>query len=434
MSNKTNIFWFRRDLRLEDNRGFYEALKSEHAVLPIFIFDSEILDKLPESDSRVTFIHETLQHMRQTLRGDYNSSIAMFYGKPKDIYKQLIENYNIDTVYTNHDYEPYATERDTEIKSFLVTHDIAFKTYKDQVIFEKSEVVKKDGDPYKVYTPYMRTWKEKFKTIDFRSYETEVYFKNLIPDKELPNLSLSEIGFQTSNQPIAPYEVTPHLIQHYEDTRNFPAKDSTSRLGPHLRFGTVSVRRMVKKAIAETNEIFWQELIWREFFMQILWHFPHTSKAAFKPKYDRIEWRNNESEFKRWCEGQTGYPLVDAGMRQLNETGFMHNRVRMLVGSFLCKHLLIDWRWGEAYFAEKLHDYDMSSNIGNWQWVAGTGVDAAPYFRIFNPTSQIQKFDKALDYINKWVPDFQELTYPQPMVEHKMARERCLKTYKSALN
>ena len=434
MKKPINIFWYRRDLRLDDNRGFYEALQSKHPVLPIFIFDSEILDKLPKNDSRVTFLHETLQHMRKTLSEDYNSSIALLHGKPKDTYKQLIENYNIDTVYTNHDYEPYATERDTEIKSFLAAHDIEFKTYKDQVIFEKSEVVKKDGDPYKVYTPYMRTWKEKFKTIDFKIYETEVYFKRLIQDIDLPNLSLEAMGFEKSNQPIAPYEVTPNLIQGYEETRNFPAKDSTSRLGPHLRFGTVSVRKMVEKAIAETNEIFWQELIWREFFMQILWHFPHTAKAAFKPKYDRIEWRNNENEFKQWCEGQTGYPLVDAGMRQLNETGFMHNRVRMLVGSFLCKHLLIDWRWGEAYFAEKLHDYDMSSNIGNWQWVAGTGVDAAPYFRIFNPTSQIQKFDKGLEYINKWVPDFQELTYPHPMVDHKMARERCLKTYKSALN
>lgn len=434
MNKKTNIFWFRRDLRLDDNIGFYEALNSDFPVLPIFIFDSEILDKLPTADSRITFIHDTLQDMRKTLQHNYGSSIAMFYGKPKEIYKQLIADYNIDTVYTNHDYEPYATARDTEIKSFLAAHDIGFKTYKDQVIFEKSEVVKKDGDPYKVYTPYMRTWKQMFKTIDFKIYETEIYFKNLIKDLDLPNLSLADMGFKKSSQPIAPFEVSPHLIQSYEDTRNFPAKDTTSRLGPHLRFGTVSVRKMVDKALAETNEVFLNELIWREFFMQILWHFPHTAKAAFKPKYDRIEWRNNESEFKQWCEGKTGYPLVDAGMRQLNETGFMHNRVRMLVGSFLCKHLLIDWRWGEAYFAEKLHDYEMSSNIGNWQWVAGTGVDAAPYFRIFNPTSQILKFDKGLEYISKWVPDFQELTYPKPMVDHKMARERCLQTYKSALN
>lgn len=434
MSEKVNIFWFRRDLRLDDNVGFYNALKAEHPVLPIFIFDLEILDELPKDDARVTFIYETLQSMRQTLLDKHGSSIAMFHGKPIDIYKQLIKDYEIDTVYTNHDYEPYATERDNEIRSFLETQEIEFKTYKDQVIFEKNEVVKKDGKPYVVYTPYMRIWKETFKTIDFKIYNTEDDFTALIKDKELPNLSLSDIGFEQSTQRIAPYEVTPTLIQQYEETRNFPAKDSTSRLGPHLRFGTVSVRKMVKKAIAEHNEIFWQELIWREFFMQILWHFPNTSKASFKSKYDRIEWRNNEEEFKKWCEGKTGYPFVDAGMRELNETGFMHNRVRMLVGSFLCKHLLIDWRWGEAYFAEKLHDYDMSSNVGNWQWVAGSGVDAAPYFRIFNPTSQIQKFDKNHEYIKKWVPDYQELTYPQPIVDHKIARERCLQTYKSALN
>jgi deoxyribodipyrimidine photo-lyase len=266
------------------------------------------------------------------------------------------------------------------------------------------------------------------------SFPSELYLNKFIKDSNLPSLSLSDIGFKRSSQTIEPYKVTPKLIQNYEDTRNFPAKDSTSKLGPHLRFGTVSIRKMVKKAIAETNEIFWQELIWREFFMQILWHFPHTKDQAFKPKYDRIEWRNNEEEFKLWCSGKTGYPLVDAGMNQLNQTGFMHNRVRMLVGSFLCKHLLIDWRWGEAYFAEKLHDYDMASNVGNWQWVAGSGVDASPYFRIFNPTSQIQKFDIDLEYIKTWTPNFQELTYPQPIVNHKIARERCLRAYKLAVS
>ncbi|WP_179349862.1 cryptochrome/photolyase family protein [Winogradskyella pacifica] len=434
MSKKTNIFWFRRDLRLDDNRGFYEALRGDHQVLPIFIFDTEILERLPKDDARVTFIHQTLQNMRQTLQDEHDSSIAIFHDKPEVIFEQLIKGYEIETVYTNHDYEPYARERDDKIKTFLEQHNIEFKTCKDQVIFEKNEVVKKDGDPYLVYTPYMRTWKEKFKTIRLEIYYTNSYLNNLIAHSRLPNLSLSDIGFEKSSQEITDYEVTPTLIQEYEVTRNFPAKDSTSRLGPHLRFGTVSIRKMVKKAIVEQNEIFWQELIWREFFMAILWHFPQTVDQAFKPKYDRIEWRNNEDEFKKWCLGDTGYPLVDAGMRQLNETGFMHNRVRMLVGSFLCKHLLIDWRWGEAYFAEKLHDYDMASNVGNWQWVAGCGVDAAPYFRIFNPTTQIQKFDKNHEYIKHWVPEYQELTYPQPMVDHKAARERCLKTYKTALN
>ena len=434
MQTPLTLFWFRRDLRLDDNVGFYEALRAENKVMPIFIFDTEILDKLPKNDARVTFIHETLQQMRQVLQDEHNSSVAMFNGKPIDIYKQLVEEYDIASVYTNHDYEPYSRERDEEIKTFLESRDIEFKTFKDQVIFEKDEVVKKDGDPYVVYTPYMRTWKEKFKTVNLEIYYTNSYLSNLVEHTRLPNLSLSDIGFEKSDQTITPYDVTPTLIQEYEETRNFPAKEATSRLGPHLRFGTVSIRKMMKKAINEKNETFWQELIWREFFMQILWHFPHTKDKAFKSKYDRIEWRNNEDEFKKWCDGKTGYPLVDAGMRQLNKTGFMHNRVRMLVGSFLCKHLLIDWRWGEAYFAEKLHDYEMASNVGNWQWVAGSGVDAAPYFRIFNPTSQIKKFDKDMEYIKKWVPDYQELTYPEKMVDHKMARERCLATYKSALN
>ena len=434
MSKKVNIFWFRRDLRLDDNLGFYEALRSEHPVLPIFIFDSEILDRLPKDDARVTFIFETLQNMRQTLQDKHGSSIAMYYGKPKDIYKQLINEYSIDKVFTNHDYEPYATERDNKIKEFLEQNDIELKTFKDQVIFEKNEVVKGDGNPYMVYTPYMKTWKAKFKTIELEIFYTNSFVDHLIEHSRLPNLSLSDIGFEKSNQEIAPYEVTPTTIQDYESTRNYPAKDATSRLGPHLRFGTVSVRKMMKKAIAEKNEIFWQELIWREFFMQILWHYPRTKDEAFKAKYDRIDWRNNEDEFNKWCEGKTGYPLVDAGMRQLNETGFMHNRVRMLVGSFLCKHLLIDWRWGEAYFAEKLHDYEMASNVGNWQWVAGSGVDAAPYFRIFNPTTQIEKFDKDRIYIKKWVKDYETSNYPEKMVDHKEARERCLITYKSALN
>ncbi len=434
MKKPVNIFWFRRDLRLDDNVGLFHALKGDHPVLPIFIFDSEILDRLQKKDARVTFIYKTLQSMRNILQNDNNSSIAIYYGKPIDAYKDLINEYNISTVYTNHDYEPYAKKRDEEIKSFLIKNNIEFKTYKDQVIFEKDEVTKKDGNPYLVYTPYMKTWKEKFKSNDLNFYHSNPCLNNLIKNKKLPNISLLDIGFKKSNQKITSYTVTPTLVQNYESTRNFPAKDTTSRLGPHLRFGTVSIRKMIKKAIAEKNEIFWQELIWREFFMQILWHFPHTENKSFKPKYDRIQWRNNEKEFKIWCEGKTGYPLVDAGMRQLNATGFMHNRVRMLVGSFLCKHLLIDWRWGEAYFAEKLHDYEMASNIGNWQWVAGCGVDAAPYFRIFNPTTQIQKFDKNLAYIKKWVPDFQELTYSTPMVDHKFARERCLKTYKEALS
>ncbi len=435
MKNSISIFWFRRDLRLDDNVGFLEALKGDYPVMPIFIFDTDILDKLPKDDARVTFLHDTLQKMRNDLQKEHASSIGLFHGKPLDIFQNLLEEYEVQAVYTNHDYEPYARERDATIQKLLSENEVDFLTFKDQVIFEKEEVVKDDGDPYVVYTPYKNKWKERFNPDDdLNIHYTSQYLDNVVEHSRLPNLSLSDMGFKTSKIKVPDYIVTPTLIQNYEATRNYPAKEhGTSRLGPHLRFGTVSVRKMMKKAVAEQNEVFWSELIWREFFMQILWHFPHTVNKAFRAKYDRIEWRNNEEEFEKWKNGETGYALVDAGMRELNQTGYMHNRVRMLVASFLCKHLLIDWRWGEAYFAEKLLDYDQSANVGNWQWAAGSGVDAAPYFRIFNPMTQIDKFDKQKEYINKWVPDLQELTYPPKMVDHKMARERCLKTYKEAV-
>ena len=432
METAINIFWFRRDLRLDDNCGLFNALSSDKKVLPIFIFDEDILNKLPKDDSRVSFLHQELENIQEQLL-KINSSISVFHGKPVEIFKDLLEKYSIDTVFTNHDYEPYAIKRDLEIKDFLESKNSNFKTFKDQVIFERAEIVKKDGTAYKVYTPYSKKWIEAFQLQRIQFFPSEEKLENLIKNETHQFLSLEEIGFIASSIKVASYKVDATLIDTYEETRNFPAKNSTSRLGTHLRFGTVSIRKMVDKASKSNNNTFLKELIWREFFMQILWHFPHTTKESFKPQYDRILWRNNEEEFNAWCKGKTGYPLVDAGMRELNQTGFMHNRVRMLVGSFLCKHLLIDWRWGEAYFAEKLHDYEQSSNIGNWQWVAGTGVDASPYFRVFNPTTQILKFDKNLEYINKWVPDFQELTYSKEIVDHKIARERCLKTYKAAL-
>ncbi|MBT8272234.1 MAG: DNA photolyase family protein [Bacteroidia bacterium] len=428
------VFWFRRDLRLNDNHGLYQALQSGYKVKPIFIFDQDILKRLPKDDARLTFIFDQLQSIRRQLQNNYNSSVALYYGKPSEIFEQLIQKHTINTVFTNHDYEPYARKRDEEIRKLLHNNSIAFKTFKDQVIFEKDEVSKADGNPYVVYTPYMKKWKERFRKQRLQFFPSEDHLDQLLQEKNLNTLELKDLGFERSEQQIQPYNDSPELIKAYESKRNFPAIDGTSRLGPYLRFGLVSVRQLMKKATAEANEIFWQELIWREFFMQILWHFPQTVSQSFKPKYDRIEWRNNESEFQAWCDGMTGYPLVDAAMRQLNETGFMHNRVRMLAGSFLCKHLLIDWRWGEAYFAEKLHDYEQASNVGNWQWVAGSGVDASPYFRIFNPTTQIKKFDKDHKYIKRWVPEFQQASYPDEIVDHKMARERCLTVYKSALN
>ena len=432
MNKKKNLFWFRRDLRLNDNRGLYEALIADKEVLPIFIFDQEILNKLPKDDARISYIHQELENINKQLN-EIGSSLTVCIGRPNEVFSALSKKHEIDTVLCNHDYEPYAIQRDQEIKELLSSKNIGFKSYKDQVIFERNEITKKDGTPYKVYTPYSKKWLEAFEINGIQYFPSEDNLTKCIKKdfNQLP--TLAEIGFKKSSIKVASYKVSSKLIDTYEETRNFPAKNSTSRLGTHLRFGTVSVRKMVEKAAKSNNITFLKELIWREFFMQILWHFPQTTKHSFKPKYDRILWKNNENDFEAWCKGKTGYPLVDAGMRELNQTGFMHNRVRMLVGSFLCKHLLIDWRWGEAYFAEKLHDYEQSSNVGNWQWVAGCGVDAAPYFRIFNPTTQIQKFDKELNYIQKWVPEFQELTYDSPIVEHKFARERCLKTYKEAL-
>lgn len=435
MGKSISIFWFRRDLRLHDNTGLHAALSENENVLPIFIFDSNILDKLSnKSDARVNFIHDSLEAIRTEMH-KHKRELSIYYGKPKDIFEQLINENQVTAVYTNRDYEPYAKKRDSEIQDFLEKNNIKFNTYKDQVFFEKNEVTKDDGNPYVVYTPYKNKWKALFADQKLTTFPSEKLLTNLIYEFPFEYLGLADIGFKPSDIKVPKLTATPQLINNYEATRDFPAKENgTSKAGTHLRFGTVSVRALLKKAITEENEVYWSELIWREFFMQILWHYPETSKNAFKAKYDGIEWRNNEEEFEKWKTGTTGYPLVDAGMRQLNETGYMHNRIRMLVGSFLCKHLLIDWRWGEAYFAEKLLDYEMASNVGNWQWVAGSGVDAAPYFRIFNPTTQIKKFDKDQIYIKKWVKDLDKSTYPKPMVDHKEARERCLETYKKAVS
>ncbi len=427
------LFWFRRDLRLEDNHGLFQALSHSKKVRPIFIFDTHILKKLPRKDTRVAYILNALGDLNDAMKKN-RCCIGMYHGEPKAIFKKLLQEEEIERVVTNHDYEPYAQQRDAEIKALLEFEGVAFESYKDQVIFEKDEVVKDDGTPYKVYTPYSRKWLERWKTNPPKPYASENLLHHLEPNINLPQCTLSDLGFQSSTLNIPKFNTHESVMDAYEATRNFPALDSTSKVGTALRFGTTSIRKLAKRAAQRKEITYLKELIWREFFMQILWHFPHTVNKSFKPQYDRIEWRNNEDEFKRWCEGETGYPFVDAGMKELNTTGFMHNRVRMLVGSFLCKHLLIDWRWGEAYFAEKLMDYELASNVGNWQWVAGCGVDAAPYFRIFNPTDQIKKFDQQHEYLKKWVPNYQELDYPKPIVEHKWARERCLMTYKAALN
>ncbi|MGZ4033466.1 MAG: cryptochrome/photolyase family protein [Bacteroidia bacterium] len=431
LKKQVSIFWFRRDLRLEDNAGLYHALKNNPAVLPVFIFDPEILDHLNKEDKRIEFIHLAIQKLQEQLI-PLGSSLLVLYGKPIDVYENLLQTFEIKNVYVNHDYEPYAISRDKKIEELLLKNNSSFYSFKDQVIFEKEEVTKDDGSPYTVFTPYSRKWKNKLNNFYLKSYPTEKYYNNFFKTKIFPLPSLKQIGFKASGLTFQAPFINEKLISVYDRQRDFPAIAGTSRLSVHLRFGTISIRLLVKKAL-ELNEQWLNELIWREFYMMILFHFPHVITRSFKAQYDNIKWLNDEKQFKRWANGQTGYPIVDAGMRELNATGFMHNRVRMIVASFLVKHLLIDWRWGEAYFAEKLLDFDLSANNGGWQWAASSGCDAAPYFRVFSPEAQTLRFDPEFKYIRKWVPEFDELTYPKPIVEHKFARERVLKTYKKAL-
>jgi deoxyribodipyrimidine photo-lyase len=428
-----NIFWFRRDLRLTDNAALYNALKSKNPVLPIFIFDTSILDKLEDKDdARVTFIHQTITALQKQLI-KMGSTLKVYYGKPLQIFQQLVKQYKIEQVFTNHDYEVYAKERDNEIAKLLEQKNIAFNTYKDQVIFEKDEVVKDDGKPYTVFTPYSRKWKAALTPKHYQAYPTEKYFNNFFKQNEQRIPTLEEMGFTQSSLHFPPQQLNEEIVKKYSDNRDFPGIESTSKLGLHLRFGTVSIRELLSKAI-NLNATYVNELIWRDFYHMILWQFPYVGVGkAFRAEYDTIEWRNDAGEFEKWCNGQTGYPIVDAGMRELNATGFMHNRVRMIVGSFLTKHLLLDWRLGEAYFAKKLLDFDFAANNGGWQWASGSGCDAAPYFRIFNPYLQTKKFDENFVYIKKWVPEFQEFTYPKPIVEHEVARKRCLEVYANAL-
>lgn len=433
MPAPVSIFWFRRDLRLHDNAGLYHALKSGYPVVPVFIFDTDILDELEDrKDRRLVFIHNTLENIQDRLK-EQESTLHILHATPLAAFRKLLEAYDVKAVYTNHDYEPYAIQRDKDISAFLKEKGIAFHTYKDQVIFERGEVVKDNGQPYTIFTPYSKRWKSRLTDAYLKPYPTGSHLDQLFRQapKQLP--SLKALGFeQIRINTVAP-ELEKNIARHYDRTRDFPAnEDGTTRLSVHLRFGTVSIRGIAARA-RQLNETLLNELIWRDFYQMILFHMPHIVDQSCKPAYDHIRWRNNEREFEAWCTGQTGYPLVDAGMRQLNETGWMHNRVRMIVASFLCKHLLIDWRWGEAYFGKKLIDYDLAANNGGWQWCAGSGCDAAPYFRVFNPETQMKKFDPELTYVRRWVPEYGTDDYPEPIVVHEAARDRCLKVYKAAL-
>jgi deoxyribodipyrimidine photo-lyase len=429
MRSGVALFWFRRDLRLEDNAGLYHALKTGGPVLPVFIFDRNILEQLDsKADRRVEFIQAALVHMQQRLVG-MGTSLEVREGRPVDVLAQLASEFEVSGVWVNTDYEPYATERDEGVMRMLAARGIPFHSHKDQVIFEKGEVVKEDGSPYSVYTPYSRRWLEKLDAFHLSSYPAANYFQHFLSRTAVDVLSLGVLGFACTGGPFPRGDIGDAMLRQYKDRRDFPAVTGTSRVGVHLRHVTMSIRMLARRAIAQ-SEVYLRELIWREFFQMILWNYPEMGKGrAFKPVFDRIRWRNDEREFERWCHGQTGYPLVDAGMRELNATGFMHNRVRMVTASFLAKHLLIDWRWGEAYFAEKLLDFDFAANNGNWQWAAGCGCDAAPYFRVFNPVLQAKRFDPDGEYVRRWVPEAGAATYPKPIVEHEMARRRVLEVY-----
>lgn len=428
----TALFWHRRDLRIHDNAGLYKALEQSSKVIPVFIFDRTILDLLPKNDQRVLFIHQELNKMKQAYRS-LGSDMVVLHGDPKVEIPNLARKYNANAVYTNRDYEPNAIARDQHIFETLQAAQISFIGAKDHVIFEKNEVTKDDGLPYSIYSPYARKWKAKLSAEHLKAFPMEKHTERLFQFETEALITLQKMGFEQHQFQSFPQNTTPSaIIQKYHEQRDLPAILGTSRLSLHLRFGTISIRALAKEALA-LNEKYLNELIWRDFYQMILFHFPQTVSNAFKAPYDRIVWENNEMQFKAWCEGKTGYPMVDAGMRELNETGFMHNRVRMVVSSFLTKHLLIDWRWGERYFAEKLLDFELASNVGGWQWAAGCGCDAAPYFRVFNPEAQQKKFDPKFEYIQKWIPEFGTPTYPKPIVDHRMARERVLDRFKKAL-
>jgi deoxyribodipyrimidine photo-lyase len=428
ITESIGIFWFRRDLRLDDNAGLYYALRSGKDVLPVFIFDTVILGELEDrKDQRVDFIHRSLAFLKNQLE-QLGSSLLVLHGDPVEIFKEV----NPGSVFANHDYEPYARKRDDAVQKIMKSKGIPFLTFKDHVIFEKNEVVKDSLEPYTVFTPYGRKWKSKLNEFFLKRYPTKKYLDSLLKVKPLLFPTLSDIGFEKTEVCIPERVIKYSVISDYHRQRNFPAVRGTSRLSVHLRFGTLSIRKAARIALKK-NETWLNELIWRDFYHMILWHFPEVKDNAFKPAYDRIQFRNSEAEFTAWCEGKTGYPIVDAGMRELNATGFMHNRVRMITASFLTKHLLIDWRWGEAYFAKKLLDYDLAANNGGWQWAAGSGCDAAPYFRVFNPQLQTEKFDPDWKYIRKWIPELNTPGYPLPIVDHKIARIRVLKFYQAAL-
>lgn len=413
-------------------RLFIFALKDNQSVLPLFIFDTNVLLELEKDDSRITFIYNEIEKIKKQL-AIYGSDIIVEYGEPLNVFKKLIKEYNIKQVYCNKDHEPYGIKRDLKIKDVLEKEGIPLIQHLDHLISDKDTVLKPDSNPYNVFTHYKNRFKQLIGNDKYKEYDVGLYKNNFLQiSNNVKLLPLEYFGFKKTNTIFPPGSIDVEIIQKYHFTRDMPSLSGTSKLGIHLRFGTISIRELFRIAV-DLNSIFLDELIWREFYAMILMHYPDVVYNSFKKKYDEIQWLNNEADFEAWKNGQTGYPFVDAGMRQLNESGFMHNRLRMVTASFLTKHLLIDWRWGEAYFAKKLLDYELSSNNGGWQWSAGSGCDAAPYFRIFNPSLQQKRFDPKVEFIQKWVSEYKTPSYPKPIVEHEFAVSRCKSVYRKGL-
>ena len=464
------LCWFRRDLRLHDHAALYHALTQSIEVHCVFVFDIDILDKLNDKqDRRVEFIWHSLLELRERLR-QQGSTLRILHGKAQELIVRLAHELDVQAVFCNHDYEPDALLRDMFVERELGTHNIAFHHYKDQVIFEKSEILNGSGKPYSIFTPYKNAWYKKLDEFYLRAYPTEKYFSALAQGIAAALPSLESLGFVPTNQSMLAGEsgaeqllgdFKPHIAR-YQETRNFPAVNGTSCLSVHLRFGTVSIRSLASYAyyVGGAGAQTWLgELIWRDFYQMLLHHYPTLAQdQTFKAQFNAIVFPNDVRKFTAWCEARTGYPLIDAAMRQLNQTGYMHNRLRMVVASFLVKDLHVDWRWGERYFAQHLLDFDLAANNGGWQWAASTGCDAQPWFRIFNPITQSKKFDAQGEFIRIQIPELARCTdkwihapwlmptceqercgveigndYPAPIVDHVVAREKTLSLFKEAL-
>jgi deoxyribodipyrimidine photo-lyase len=444
---KIAVHWFRCDLRLSDNVGLHAAVKAADEVVPIFIFDPKILKAPDVSANQVGFMIECLHSLEKNVEAAGGKMIFR-HGEVLDEMKSVLKETGAHALYYNRDYEPYARERDAAVEKMARALGVEVHSFADNVVHEPGEVLKDDGKPYGVFTPFSKAWRARGKPAVLPAVKFPACREGKKPQGlELPSAEKLGLKVEIKLPPTGERAARDRLkefvagdVLHYRENRDFPARMGTSRLSPHLRLGTISPRTALaaaedaggkNPARKNSSDVFVNELIWREFYKHILWHFPHVAKGCFRPQYDDLEWENDDKKFAAWCEGRTGYPLVDAGMRQLNTTGWMHNRVRMVTAMFLTKDLLISWQWGERYFMQKLLDADLAANNGGWQWSAGTGTDAQPWFRIFNPTTQAEKFDPEGRYIHQYVEEVDTRNYPAPIVDHAQQRVKALALFKA---